>query len=185
MKYKPLEKMHQTDGSDDQSRFLYSMNDFAEREPGTLLDTVHFYWDALSGDRGDLPNVTYFDARDLFGADIPDLVSSVDVRSDDPQNYLMLDHPKSPLGPFGGQMINKRIREFPNKLHREATQKEYLICKQTRRPFYHEIDQVIGGISRHYVRVLLPLMDNSGAVVKVAVVLRRLTPSYRMFETVA
>jgi hypothetical protein len=40
MKYELLEATHRSDGTDDQSRFLYSMNDFAERETYTLLDTI-------------------------------------------------------------------------------------------------------------------------------------------------
>jgi len=38
--FRPLEIMRGCSGANDQSRFLYNLNAFVEREAGTLLDTM-------------------------------------------------------------------------------------------------------------------------------------------------
>ena len=55
---------------------------------------------------------------------------------------------------------------------------EYEHCKHLRRPLYNEIDQVVRGICRHYVRLMLPLIEDKGEITKIAYVTRGLLPNY-------
>jgi len=177
---RPLDTLHENDGQDDQSRFLISLNDFAERESGTLLDTIFYYWDALRGDGRELPNVRHFDLRDIFGEASQDSMSAVITKATDPENFVLVNHGTSQLGPFGADLEGKRLCDVPSAIHARASAFEYQQCKSLRRPFYHEVDQVIGGISRHYVRIMLPLVDDRGDVVKIAYGIRALEPNYYM-----
>lgn len=175
---------HQFSGPDEQSRYAYDLNAFPQRESGTLLDTMFYFWNALRGNGASVPLSSQYEPRIIFGEQLPDLLSFVDARADNPENFVMIDHPKSSLDPFGSQLSGKTLGEFPNRLHRDALLLEYQICKRTQRPFYHEIDQIIGGISRHYVRLILPLVDFTGTISKFSVVTRRVSPTFRMFQTV-
>jgi len=58
---------------------------------------------------------------------------------------------------------------------------EYLRCKETRKQLYHEINQVVCGVVRHYVRLKLPLADTDGNIVKIAYGVR-LLELIRLFD---
>ena len=177
---RPLDRLHENDGFDDQSRFLLSLNDFAERESSTLLDTIFYYWDALRGGSDKVPNVRHFELRNVFGQNTPDPLSAVVTDTANPRNFVLVNHGTSQLGPFGADLEGKRLRDVPSVIHARATAQEYQQCKLLRRPLYDEIDQVIGGISRHYVRIMLPLANDQGDVVKIAYGIRALEPNYYM-----
>ena len=57
-------------------------------------------------------------------------------------------------------------------MHYRACASEYLISIRERVPIYHEIDQAIGDISRHYVRLMLPVVDKMGRVVRLVYAVR-------------
>ena len=58
---------------------------------------------------------------------------------------------------------------------------EYLRCKERRKPLYHEINQIVCGVVRYYVRVGLPLADTDGNIVKIAYGVR-LLKLIRLFD---
>ena len=67
-------------------------------------------------------------------------------------------------------------------MHAQSTMNEYLRCKETRQPFYHEIDQVVCGVVRHYVRLMLPLANTDGNVIKIAYGVRLLESFYQFSD---
>ena len=101
---RPLDRLHENDGFDDQSRFLLSLNDFAERESSTLLDTIFYYWDALRGGSDKVPNVRHFELRNVFGQNTPDALSAVVTDTANPRNFVLVNHGTSQLGPFGADL---------------------------------------------------------------------------------
>ena len=61
-----------------------------------------------------------------------------------------------------------------------ATAMEYNACKHARAPMYHEIEQIIGGVMRHYTRIVLPVADRHGKVVKLYCGFRRVREPVRI-----
>jgi len=65
-------------------------------------------------------------------------------------------------------MEGTRLGDYPNRMHRDATMAEYQLCKQLRRPLYNEFNQILAGVTRHYRRILMPLLDERGEFVRIA-----------------
>jgi hypothetical protein len=133
--FRPLEIIRGCSGANDQSRFLYDLNAFAEREAGTLLDTMFYYWQALCGDGQEMPHLRDFEPRQLFGDKIPDHLSAIVTEVANPANFIMIAHLKYTLGLFGGQLEAKPIKDFPSLIHAQALMYEYQRCRQLRRSF--------------------------------------------------
>ena len=56
----PIEIERGRERNDVQVRILFGMDAFAERESGTYLDILHYYWSSLQIDRNSLPTVLEF-----------------------------------------------------------------------------------------------------------------------------
>ena len=56
----PIEIERGWERNDVQVRILYGMDTFAEREAGTYLDILHYYWSSLQIDSNRLPTVAEF-----------------------------------------------------------------------------------------------------------------------------
>lgn len=162
-----LETERGWDGNDVQLRILYDMNAFAEKEAATHLDILHYYWSSLQIDRDTLPNLSEFHPRDILPNIDNCLVGWIDATADDPNNFIMRDHPDNPIFGLGTELTDRLLSEFPNRMHAKSLVLEYLRCKRWKVPHYHEIEQVIGGISRHYTRLMLPLVDDTGTVTRI------------------
>ena len=104
---------HQFSGPDEQSRYAYDLNAFPQRESGTLLDTMFYFWNALRGNGASVPLSSQYEPRIIFSEQLPELLSFVDARADNPENFVMIDHPKSSLDPFGSQLSGKTWVNFP------------------------------------------------------------------------
>jgi hypothetical protein len=162
-----LETERGWDGNDLQVRTLYDMNAFAEKEASTHLDIIHYYWSSLQIEKDGLPKISEFHPGEI----LPDAgkckVGWIDSSVEDPNNFRMRDHPHNAIQGLGEELSGKFLAEFPNKMHAKSLVLEYLRCKRWRVPLYHEIDQVIDGIGRHYTRLMLPLIDESGMVTRI------------------
>jgi hypothetical protein len=79
----------------------------------------------------------------------------------------MRDHPDNLIQGFGRELSGKVLAEFPSKMHAKSLMLEHLRCKRWKVPLYHEIDQVINGIGRHYTRLMVPLVDETGTVTRI------------------
>jgi hypothetical protein len=103
--FRPLEIISGCSGANDQSGFLYDLNAFAEREAGTFLDTMFYFWQALCGDGQEMPHLRDFEPRKLFGDKIPDHLLAIVTEVANPDNFIMIAHPKYTFGLFGGGAI--------------------------------------------------------------------------------
>ena len=65
-----------------------------------MLDTMFYFWNALRGNGASVPLSSQYEPRIIFGEQLPDLLSFVDARADNPENFVMIDHPKSSLDPL-------------------------------------------------------------------------------------
>ncbi len=162
-----LETERGWDGNDLQVRILYDMNAFAEKEVASHLDILHYYWSSLQLDEETLPKISEFHIEDVLPDSARNGVAWVDTTSEDPNNFIMRMHPDRPNPGFGKELTDRFLSEFPNKLHSKSLVLEYLRCKRWRIPLYHEIDQVINGVARHYTRLLLPLVSETGEVTRI------------------
>jgi hypothetical protein len=176
-----LETNRGWDGNDVQIRTLFDFNAFAEREADTHLDMLYYYWSALEAGSAGIPRVSDFKPEIVLTLTGENIVGWNDVSRNNPQDFVMNSHPDNPVSRFGAALANKRITEFPNKLHAKSLVLEYFRCKHWKVPLYHEIDQVIDGIARHYTRLMLPLADDAGAVTQVYYGVRRLAPPRPLF----
>lgn len=168
VRFQPLDRLSNREGDDEQCRLLFSLNTFAERERDTVPDMLYYYWDSLRGDGRRIPRLADFRPRQVFGPQANLLIRGVDVRAEDPTHFIMRDHPGGPISPLPNGLEGKPMSAFPCRIHVAATLAEYQLCKTLRRPLYHELFQVACGIPRHYTRILLPLADDSGRVVRLA-----------------
>ena len=169
------------DGADETCRLLLSLDRFADREAGTTLDTLYYYWDALRGDGRTMPLAKDFRPGHVFGPGFMNWVHAVETAVDDPANFVMRDHGNNGAVPYTVRMADRRIADYPRRLHARGCMREYQMCRLLRRPLYHEIDHITAGVARHYTRILLPLADERGAVVRLAYAIRLLDPPFRMF----
>ncbi|NKB60154.1 MAG: hypothetical protein GKS00_27900 [Alphaproteobacteria bacterium] len=176
-----LETERSWDGNDVQVRTLFDMNAFAEREAASHLDILHYYWSSLQIEKVSLPKVHEFHPSDVLPKAAFSSVGWVDSIADDPRDFVMRDHPENPVYGLGIELNDTFLSEFPNKMHAKSLLLEYIRCKRWKVPLYHEIEQVIGGISRHYTRLMLPLVDESGTVTQIFYGVSPLTPPTPLF----
>ena len=154
-----LEATYESDLLDEQSRILYPLELLAERESETALGHLFQYWRRrCDGDKP--PREHEFSPHEILPPEFMPPVSWLDVTPEDPLNFVFRDHVSTTLI----SMANKPLRAVQNKLHMTALAAEYTRCKSFRRPMYHEIDQIIDGISRQYVRLLVPVIDRKSRV---------------------
>lgn len=157
------------------------MNDFVEEEDGTFLDTMLYFWEAMREPHQLLPKVSNFRPREVFDPRDLERCHAVDVRPVEPPNFVMREHPGGSVSERYGDISDKPISYFPSKIHAEACGAEYDLCRSIGFPMYHEIDQIVCGYSRRYRRLMLPLTDDGGRVVRLAYVIRLLEPVVRVF----
>lgn len=141
------------------------------RERGGPLFTMHDYWQAKCR-RHDLPEATDFPPHRPLPPSAASRVSWVDADSEDPFDFMIRNH-RGPT-PGLGKFTDHPIGEHPSPMNARSCAAEYLLCIGSRHPIYHEIDQVLGGLVRRYMRLLLPVVDATGTVVRLVYVTRLL-----------
>jgi hypothetical protein len=91
-------------------------------------------------------------------------ISWVETSDPNPENFILRNHCGGSMLSLYGSMEGTRLADYPNRMHRDATMAEYQLCKQLRRPLYNEFNQILAGVTRHYRRILMPLLDERGEV---------------------
>ena len=162
--YGVLERKEQRSGDDHQERLMLSFDKMFGRERHSILGMVHDYWMRKRSNPYDLPSVGEFYPKASLLPETAQAISFIDVSADDPFNYVIRDHPN--LTPGFLDLSDRRIGDSPSKMNVEACAKEYTLCISLRRPLYHEIRQSIREASRGYIRLMLPVVDETGAVVR-------------------
>ena len=105
-------------------------------------------------------------------------VNIIDTTPENPEGFL-LSHLSSTSRQFDAFAGRKAIGELRFKLHSQSLAHETLEAKTSAEPHVASISQRHAGVNRAYVRLALPLADESGRVVRVATIVRglRTTPS--------
>jgi len=161
-----LHRVFEQYGDDEQERLEFDLATFAVNEKHTNLGRLFDYYKSLM--RADLPRATEFQPGLKLDSQTLEKIAWVETVNESPDNFVMQNHPAMPNGTFGAELTGQRLAEFPAEIHADALIVEYNRCRRLRRPMYHEIDQTIGGISRAYRRIMLPLVDERGVVTRVA-----------------
>jgi len=119
----------------------------------TALRSLFDYWQSRRV--GEMAPSGAFDPAGAFTPEEFQWVSWIDVRREDPMDFVFQDHPGYLLGNWTG----KSVRQYPNEIHARSIALEYLTCKMVQQPSYYEITQKMGPVARTYVRLLLPVQD--------------------------
>ena len=142
-----------------QERIQWPLDKLMEREVDARTgapSTVRRLYDYWCEKRvRSLPSAASFDPKGAMTPDEFRFVAWADVRANDPLDFLLHHHPGLLFGDYSG----KRLRDYHNTNHGRNCALEYLTCKVVKQPVYYEIKQTIGEASRHYTRLLLPVLD--------------------------
>ena len=68
-------------------------------------------------------------------------------------------------------------------MHAKALMTEYFMARERATPVYHEIEQLIFVISRHYRRLILPLAGPDNRVTKLIVGVRSIRPPFQVRQS--
>jgi len=171
-------------GSDWQERLLGSFDYMAERVDQLrmpLMRDVWTYWQDWRRADGRL-DANEFRPELVVAPEARRWLSWVDTHSDNHLDFTWHDHVYGVEGGLSDDLCDASgltVREHPASFHVIPCALEYAICKQSEEPFYHEIEQTIGGRRRHYARLLLPIPDHNGRVTRLFYVIQRLSPALR------
>lgn len=176
----PLETSFDTSGDNIQRRELYSMDEFGETEPpGSTNWMLYKCWKSLSlGGRVPLAQDVLTDntnTMQLYGQ-----TSLIDVSDPNPWNFVFMAHWHTPYARLGSELTNTRVSQYPCMMHAKALMSEYFMARERATPLYHEIEQLIFGISRHYRRLILPLAGTDNRVSKLVVGVRSIRPPFQV-----
>lgn len=180
--FKPIDVVTECAGSDSQTKSCYSIGDFLILEQGTRLRQVYEYWLRLPQNEFGLPD----EAMCCPADGLPDatglLGSWIDTRAEDPMDFIIREHSANKFPGYGVELSDQPLSKFPDPLHAFSCAAEYLFCKADRKPVYHEIQQITGGIRRHYTRIMLPFDGGDGIVSRVHYAVRHIMPPRRLFH---
>lgn len=176
----PLETSFDTSGDNIQRRELYSMSEFADAEPpGSTNWLLYKCWKTLSlGGRIPLEQDVLTDNTNTMRLD--GQTTLIDVSDPNPWNFVFVAHWHTPYPNLGSELTNTRVSQYPCMMHAKALMSEYFIARESAAPVYHEIEQLIFGISRHYRRLILPLSDTDNRVNKLLVGVRSVRPPFEV-----
>ena len=104
----------------------------------------------------------------------------IDITADTPADFVMQHHPASTVPGWGRELSGKKFGDYPNRKHAKSLTLEFRLCKTWKLPLYHEIDQVIDGVARHYTRLMAPVVDDHETVVHIYYAVRWLSPPQRV-----
>jgi hypothetical protein len=159
---------------DAQERLTLSIETLLPREAGNVLFELHDLWWKRSAGGGEPPCVDGFDYKSLLPAEFHRYVSWVDLSAADPYNYVIRDHTHQ--SQFCDH-TDRRLGDHPSRMNTRSCAAEYIACIRDRRPFYHEIDQTVGSISRQYRRMMLPIANARGKVERLVYAVRMVSGS--------
>jgi len=152
------------------------MNDGAETH---LLQLLKYYLSLVDGRP---PWVRRFRPE----TDLPELggmVSYIDVAPESPTEFILLGHQPSPFPGIGQELSGRRVLDHPLMFNAISCVGEYKRSRDAARPEYALIDQSLRSdatdlaafrVRRTFYRLLLPLADLDGRIIKLAYSFRRI-----------
>ena len=157
--------MTETVGLDEQTRSLYSLAAFRNREKATPLFRLYEYWSALPRGPQGLPFQGGFRPEADLSEELAAQVCSIDTSANDPLDYIIVRQAPSTLRGYGTELAGRPLCDRrQTDMDTTACAVEFLFCKHERRPMYHEIDQILDGLKRHFTRIMLPVENDAGMV---------------------
>lgn len=166
--YGVLKRLVESEGQDQQERLMLCIDKMLPREQNNAIGQLFEYWRYKSLPDG-LPRVNDFDYKSALPEDVLRKICWADVSAEDPFNFVTRDHAK--LTAFQ-DASNHRLRDLPSRMHYRACASEYMLSIKMRKPIFHDIDQTVGSISRNYMRLMLPVADETGRVVRLVYAVR-------------
>ena len=179
--YKPLETLRETVGFDEQTRSLYSMDAFSDWEKGTFLHDLYDYWKNFPVIASGLPHMDSCRPKSALPHMVAERICCIDTSADNPLDYIVREHAANALPGFGVELSGRPLCDRPElDMDTTACAIEFMSCKLERKPLYHEIDQLLGGLKRHYMRLMLPVQNDAGEVDLIYFAIRDLQPAKRV-----
>lgn len=128
----------------------------------SLLRKAYDLWAAFEDGRP--PRVERFNPCELTIGDAYRLVVEVNTVSENPFNYAILR----------GNRPLRQLRNMEQIGHKRWHYNTFLEVREERRPIYEEVEELGPGAETdaYYRRVLLPVVDDAGTVVRIYVVHR-------------
>lgn len=166
--YEVLQRRMETEGQDQQERLMLSLDTMMPREKGHAIGQLFDFWKFKAAPDG-VPRIDDFPYKAALPREVLRNVCWADVTPENPFNFVTQDHAK--LTAFS-DASNRRLSQHQSRMHFRACASEYMHSMRERTPIYHEIDQTVGDISRHYVRLMLPVADVTGRVVRLVYAVR-------------
>jgi hypothetical protein len=121
----------------------------------SAMEIVHGYWRSRA--RNGVVRVEDFNPhRDL--GELGVTISHVDVGADNPWHYRFTSF----KGVYFRWMSGRCLADYPVKGVVDECAVEYFECKSAGGPMAHHIQHNLGGFSRDYLRLLLPLAGTDG-----------------------
>jgi hypothetical protein len=170
-----ISRIEYTDGRDSQVRMHLSFPETLEIENGTPLGEVYRHWLTCNVDDPGM----FFESRRYLSKEAQSTISTiVDVSADEPLEYLFREHTLRTSFHFYAGL---RIGELRSRMAQKALTDEYLYVKGKQEPVIHEVHEWRTTenntrVDRHYVKINLPLFDQTGAVSYIVVASRFLAP---------
>lgn len=173
-----VQRVEHKSENDHQIRLLLNDHAFLKREQVSVLGLLEQYW------RECRTNLTAhgamkFNPGAALSSDALSWVSWIDTRPTEASNFIWHNHVYSWLGDISTDYYDAsetRVRDHRVKSHSRFCAEEYQLCKSMKQPLYHEIEQHTGSVSRHYTRLLLPVMNAKEEVDRIFYVCRRFLP---------
>lgn len=162
--HQPLETITETIGFDEQTRSLYDISALMDWEHTTPLGEFFRYWRGCPVTLRGIPPEAHFDPDSNMPASAARWISSVDVRPDNPMQYVIKQQLLETGSDAPDGLSGRRFSDIPNILHAAANAVEFLQCKHEKQPLYFEINQIINGKTRHFMRLMLPVESESQEV---------------------
>lgn len=161
--YGVLQRHEEYSGQDYQERLMLSFDKMFSREMHTPLGVMYRHWKNMSTPATQMPDADTFDYKSVLPETVSQYISWIEMRSEDPLNFVLHDHTNQTA------FVNhsdRPIGEHPCRMNGKACAREYMLCVNSAQPFYHEVNQNFGTLRRRYTRILLPLADKNGSIVK-------------------
>ncbi len=174
------ETVTETAGLDEQLREHYSLDAFRDLEQGTVLGRLYEFWTSLPHSKNGLPVITDEKLRNGVTDDVLHWMSGIDTLSDNPMEYAIRAYGKRLLPEYCNGVADTLVIDIPCLFHAIQLAIECLTCKHERSAAYHVINQTIGGKRSNYTRLLLPVGDANGDVVRIFHIVRPVRVSESM-----
>ena len=117
MRAHPLGVKRLIDGADERRHSHFPMNDFAEDEYGTFMDTLFYYWQSMRMPHSLIPMVSSFWPMEIFSEADMERYHGVDVRPVELPNFVMREHPGGKVADRYGNISDRPISQFLSRIH--------------------------------------------------------------------